>query len=406
MAVKQQLEAMFRCALAAVHGKKVVHQALVEQPLEGPVSVVAIGKAADAMLSGALEVLGEQLGRALLISKPGFISQAMQDDGRISCLYGGHPLPDAGSLAAGERLLSFIDNTSPGHQLLFLFSGGCSSLVEVLRRDIELPALQRVNQWLLGSGLDIDSMNVVRRALSLIKGGRLLHRLGNHDARVLLISDVPNDAPEVIGSGLLFTPPAKTSGMPRLPGWLQQLVDGALAHEQPGKPVEHRVIATLDMALVAAAECGRALGYPVRIMADRLSGAAQAAAGEIAGFLSSAQPGAYLWGGETGVELPDNPGRGGRNQQFALSAAVALADCPVCLLAAGTDGNDGMTDAAGAIIDGGTAGRIAAQGLDAAACLQAADAGSCLAVSGDLLETGPTGTNVMDMVIGLKLPDG
>ncbi len=402
---KQQLEDMFLSGLAAVHGARVVRHALTARPVNGPVSVIAIGKAADAMLAGAMESLGAQLSRALLISKPGFISQATHADSRITCLHGGHPLPDAHSLAAGEQLLAFIDAATPEHHLLFLLSGGCSSLVEVLRADVDLATLQRVNHWLLGSGLDIVSINLVRRALSTIKGGRLAQRLGKHAATALLISDVPGDAPDVIGSGLLCSPRTATSGMPPLPGWLRRLVNAALPTAPNGVPVEHRVVATLDMALAAAAERGRAQGHPAQVMAERLSGTAQSVAAAIAGYLSGAQPGVYLWGGETSVVLPERPGRGGRNQHLALSAALALADCPVLLLAAGTDGNDGTTDAAGAIIDGGTAKRIAARGLDAEARLRAADAGSCLAASGDLLETGPTGTNVMDMVIGLKLPD-
>ena len=402
---KQLLEDMFLSGLAAVHGARVVRQALTARPVAGPVSVVAIGKAADAMLAGAVESLGAQLVQALLISKPGFISQATCADARVTCLHGGHPLPDECSLAAGEQLLAFIDATSSEHHLLFLFSGGCSSLVEVLRADIDLTALQRVNRWLLGSGLDIIAMNQVRRALSTIKGGRLAKRLVNRDATTLLISDVPNDAPDVIGSGLLCPPRTATSAMPALPDWLRDLVNGELPIAQDRDPVEHHVIATLDMALAAAAECGRAQGHPVQVMEKGLSGSAQSAAADIAGYLSEAQPGIYLWGGETSVLLPERSGRGGRNQHLALNAALALADYPVSVLVAGTDGNDGSTDVAGAIIDGGTAQRIAAHGLDARAHLHAADAGSCLAASGDLLKTGPTGTNVMDMVIGLKLPD-
>jgi hydroxypyruvate reductase len=397
---------MFLSGLAAVHGARAVRHALAARPLKGPVSVVAIGKAADAMLTGAMESLGTQLVRALLISKPGFISQPMRRDARITCLHGGHPLPDANSLAAGERLLAFIDATLPEQHLLFLFSGGCSSLVEVLRADIDLAALQRVNHWLLGSGLDIIAMNFVRRSLSTIKGGRLAQRLGKRAATALLISDVPGDAPEVIGSGLLCPPRTATPGLPPLPDWLRRLVNTEQPVALDCEPIEHRVVATLDMALAAAAECGRAQGYPVQVMAERLSGEAESVAAAIAGFLRAAQPGIYLWGGETSVVLPEQPGKGGRNQHLALCAALALTGCPVLLLAAGTDGNDGTTDVAGAIIDGGTARRITACGLDAEASLRAADAGSCLAASGDLLETGPTGTNVMDMVIGLKLPDG
>jgi hydroxypyruvate reductase len=159
------------------------------------------------------------------------------------------------------------------------------------------------------------------------------------------------------------------------------------------------------MALEAAAQQAARLGYPVQLVQADVTGNAEDHAMRIIDFLHTASPGVYLWGGETTVRLPKKPGQGGRNQQLALCAALQMADRPdFLLLAAGTDGNDGNTHSAGAIVDAGTLARATACGVDAMQSLENADAGSCLAASGDLLVTGPTGTNVMDIMIGMKLP--
>jgi len=400
---RRHLETIFRAALAAVNGRTAVLAYLKAHALAGDVAVIAIGKAAGAMLAGARDALGAQLVSALLIGKPGHFDAGLQQDKRIHCMQGGHPLPDSHSLAAGAGLQRFLA-TVPAHtQLLFLLSGGASSLVEVLPDGITLDLLRRTNRWLLGSGLDIRSMNRVRQSLSAIKGGRLLAWLAGRPARALLISDVPDDDPAIIGSGLLYPAPAQARELPVLPDWLALPAHGPAP---PAGTVPHHVIAGLASALRAGADCARALGYPARVMPALLAGPAEQAARDIVQQLRDAAPGISLWGGETTVVLPEQPGRGGRNQQLALAAAIALqSQRAIMLLAAGTDGNDGPTQAAGAIVDALTVSRAAVRGRDAARSLQLADAGTCLEAAGDLLVTGPTGTNVMDMVIGLRLPD-
>lgn len=401
--MRQDLAAIFHAALAAVHGRKVVRDHLTGQPLAGEVAVIAIGKAAAAMLAGARDALGAQLASALLITKPGHTAPGLAEDTRITSLQGGHPLPDAHSLEAAARLLQFLAGLPAGLPVLFLLSGGASSLVEVLPAGVSLALLRRANRWLLGSGLDIHAVNRVRQALSAIKGGRLRAWLGERPARVLLISDVPGDDPACIGSGPLYPDAAAVRERPAVPDWLV-LPPAAATPSSAGTHVPpHRVVASLAMALQAGADRARALGYPARIMPEPLAGAAEAAALRIVRQLGAAAPGVYLWGGETTVVLPDPPGQGGRNQHLALAAALALQGRQdILLLAGGSDGNDGSTTAAGAIVDGRTVSRAAAAGQDAAAALRRADSGTCLAAAGDVLVTGPTGTNVMDMVIGLK----
>jgi glycerate 2-kinase len=403
-AARQHLEASFRAALAAVDGRTVVRQYLAEHPPSGDVAVIAIGKAAAAMLAGARETLGGRLAGALLISKAGHFDASLAQDARITCLQGGHPLPDAHSLTAGTRLLQFLTGLPAGLPVLFLLSGGASSLVEVLPDGVSLELLRRANRWLLGSGLDIRAMNRVRQALSALKGGRLLAWLDDRPARALLISDVPGDDPAIIGSGPLYPQPGRATELPDLPDWLVLPATTDVQH-MPGR-IPHHVVASLAGALQAGADCARTLGYPARVMREPLAGPAETAARRIVRQLRASAPGICLWGGETTVVLPEQPGKGGRNQHLALAAALALQGHPaILLLAAGTDGDDGSTPAAGAIVDSLTVSRAAARGFDAAGSLRRADAGSCLAAAGDVLVTGPTGTNVMDMVIGLRLPD-
>lgn len=366
---------------------------------------MAVGKAAAAMLAGARQVLGEDLERSLLVTKRGHAAGHWPAGCEV--IEAGHPVPDAGSLRAGQRLLEFLADAPSDAQLLFLISGGASSLIEALPEDMSLEDLQRLNAWLLASGWPISRMNALRRRLSRIKGGRLLDHLRGRKTRALLISDVQGDDPAVIGSGLLFpTVDVGDADAQAVPDWLRRWLDNAAAqaartHAQP--QVEAEIVARLEDALDAAAGQATALGYAVHRHPARLDGDAVATGRQVAATLIAGAPGIHLWGGETTVQLPEHPGQGGRCQQLALAAAELLAGHHgVALLAAGTDGSDGPGDAAGACVDGGSVARGSAEGLDASTALQQADAGRFLEAAGDLIDTGPTGTNVTDLVIGLK----
>jgi len=407
--VRQHLVWIFRAGIDAVHGTRCVAGYLEKYPLSGSVHVVAIGKAAGAMARGALQVLDGRVEGGLIVSKDGHIEPDLSRDRRLDCREAGHPLPDARSLAAGQALRDFLEALPGDAGLLFLLSGGASSLIELLPDGVKLQDLQRLTAWLLGSGLDIGAMNRIRRSVSLIKGGRLANLLKGRKATVLLMSDVAGDDPAVIGSGPLYPADNDTVAARDLPAWVEQLL-----RKIPQRPaavcagrVSHHVIASLDMALAAAAEQGRALGYPSTIMYDRLAGDATRAGRGVVARLSDKPAGLYLWGGETTLRLPGEPGCGGRSQHLALAAAGTMAGhAGMMLLAAGTDGTDGPTTAAGAVVDASTFSRIRACGLDPEDCLRRADSGTCLAACGDLLSTGPTGTNVTDMVIGIKYGQG
>lgn len=401
-AARRELLTLFRAALARVEGAAAVSGWLEANPLEGADwHVVAIGKAAAAMARGAEQALGERLLGGLLITKQGHAEPGPREPSRWAVRLAEHPVPGPGSLAAGEALLEFIEAVPASGRLLFLLSGGASSLAEVLPRGFDLEDLRRAGAWLLGSGLDIADVNRVRQRLSLIKGGRLRGYLGRRRACALAISDVAGDDVRAIGSGPLAEP--LPGGLPDLPDWLAEWVGRAVPPRESAPAVPHHVIADIDDALQAAAEAAAEAGFEVHRQGARLYGDAAETGARLAAQLRGAAPGVWLWGGETTIRLPEHPGRGGRNQHLALAAAVALSGTPgVCLLAAGTDGTDGPTEDAGAIVDGGTLARGQAEGLDAGAALAGADSGRFLEASGDLLSTGPTGTNVTDLVIGLK----
>lgn len=397
---RRALLQIYLAALEAVAGDRVVRDWLQQHPQPGELAVIAIGKAAEQMTDGAIGALGRQVADALVITRQttGLLGHRRS----IQVMASDHPVPGAASLAAGERLLRFIADQPKQRRLLFLISGGASSLVEVPAPGVTLDLLVRCNRWLLGSGLPIDRINAVRQRLSGIKGGKLLSHLQGRAAEVLLISDVQSDDPAFIGSGLLF-PRSDPGELPTLPGWLEKRLPPPVEMQAAVPP--HHLVANLAMALEAAATKGRELGLKVHLSRDYLSGDAREQGEAFARFLLRAEPGIYMRGGETTVELPPDPGRGGRNQHLALAAArVIEGQDGLLVLAAGTDGSDGCTSDAGALVDGGTVARAALHGLDAEASLRAADAGTLLQATGDLVNTGPTGTNVTDLLIGWKFP--
>lgn len=380
---------LLRTALAAVDGRRCTYEALRARALERPVWAAAVGKAAAAMALGAADALGARLERLLLVTKDGHAGAEVLRIAGVEVHESGHPVPDARSLEAGARLLQFVDEMPAGAQPLFLVSGGASSLVEVLAPGVTLADLERLTVHGLASGLAIDELNARRREISLVKGGRLSARVQGRGALGLFISDVPGDDPGVIGSGLLGPAAAPAT----------QARGGAASDD-----IERVVIASIEGARQAVLE--RAGGLAVHLPPGRLSGDAERLAVRIAHEVALGSAALTVWGGESVIELPAEPGRGGRNQHLALAAARLIAGRDdLYLLAAGTDGTDGPTADAGALVDGETCARVACAGLDVDDCLRRADSGAALAAAEDLVHTGPTGTNVGDLVLGLKLAD-
>lgn len=398
---RHDLLSIFQAALESVSGRGAVARTLAADQI--PCSAIAIGKAAEAMMLGALDVRGSDIVDGLLISKSGHFDVLKNQCPRINCIAGAHPVPDERSLNAGHFLLKYLSELPTERPLLFLISGGASSLVEVLPDGTGLEQLQQTNQWLLSNGLSIDAMNQVRSALSLIKGGGLIHYLGQRPVELLLISDVPGDNPSIIGSGLLV--PGERILPLGLPDWMSQWTASSLVPKTSYRDdIEPRLVASLAQARQAAADHAESLGYPVKLHRAHIGGSVDVVGRRLALELEEGWPGLYVWGGEPTVHLPANPGRGGRNQHLALTVAELIAGrSDILFLSAGTDGGDGPGEDAGALVDGSTFKRGERQGVSIHTCLKAADSGTFLEASDDLIHTGPTGTNVMDLMLGLKL---
>lgn len=393
-------------ALAAVDGRRVVAAALPDFALPAGCPVLAVGKAAPAMLAGAGDVLGERIGPAMCITRADAVRPGEPGLARARVLYGDHPVPGERSLAAGLELLAFLDRLPPAMPLLCLWSGGSSALVEALPEGVGAEALARANRWLLASGWPIEAVNEVRARLSCLKAGRLAERLAGRRVIVLAISDVPGDDPAVIGSGPWT--PAQALELPQgLPDWLAALLARAApqsaSRDCEYAEVDYRIVANGRQALAAAGDAARAAGVAPVLHAAPLEGPAERAAAEILAALVAGPPGLHGWSGETTVRLPPEPGEGGRNSHLALALGCELAgQDDVLALCAATDGTDGVGGAAGGWADGGVVARGAALRLDPHTALATADSGRYLAATGDALVTGPTGTNVMDLVLALK----
>ena len=367
--------------MARVAGRGCVAGALRANGMQaGAVWIAAIGKAAAEMALGAHDVLGAAITRVLVITKEGHVPPEARALPAVQIQESAHPVPDTRSLEAGQKLLHWLRELPDSAQPLFLISGGASSLVEVLEVGVTLEQLGRLNAEGHASGIAIAELNARRGRLSRIKGGRLAALLAGRPGRALFISDVPGDDPAVIGSGIMGPANAGPDHIVRT------------------------IVASLEQAMEAACVSAEKMGLDVQRAPKRFDDDALRLAVRFSHELHLSPAQVCIWGGESTVRLPERPGHGGRNQQLALAAARQLAGhAEDVLLAAGTDGTDGPTEDAGAIVDGDTCARIAVAELDADDCLRRADAGTALAASGDLIHTGPTGTNVGDLVMGLKL---
>ena len=415
----------YRAALGAVGGRESVRRRLATEGTFAPRFAFALGKAAAHMMAGAFDVLGERIERALVVTKHGHAGDVLDPGWPVEVVESSHPVPDASCLAAGQALVEFIDAIPADADVLSLVSGGASALVEVLPDGFDASDLARVNEYLLAAGHPIGAMNRVRKRISRIKGGRLAQRIAPRRVLSLAISDVPGDDPKVIGSGLLVAHSSEDVAADDLdlPPWLVEMGRRAppLSGEDAAVRVSARrirteVIARPAAARAAAAAACRSAGIDVVGHPNLLEGDAVATGRRIGREIAGAKPSAHVWAGETTVVLPPSPGRGGRCQSLALAAAMEIgarvAGLPragstgIFVLAAGTDGTDGPGEDAGALVDAGTIARGMAGGFDPERSLRAADAGTFLEASGDLVHTGPTGTNVMDLVIAMKAGPG
>ena len=389
-------------------------------PPRGRTLVIGAGKAGGAM-AAAVDALwpADAPISGLVVTRYDHVPPAYRArPGRIEVVEAAHPVPDAAGQQAARRILGLVQGLTADDLVLCLISGGGSALLSLPAEGLTLADKQAINQALLQSGAAIDEMNCVRKHLSAIKGGRLAALCAPARVLTLTISDVPGDDPAVIASGptvpdattcadalavlqryAIALPPAARAGLER----------GAFESPKPGDPrfagQALQMIATPRQSLQAAAALARAQGLAAHILSDEIEGESRevgrvhaALARSVAQHATPFQkPCVILSGGETTVTVRSKGGRGGRASEFLLGCAIALQGAPgIWVLAADTDGIDGMEDNAGAIVTPDTLARAAALGLKSADFLDRNDAYSFFAALGDLVVPGPTFTNVND----------
>jgi len=402
---KKQFVHYWNAGINAVHGRKAICEYLQNENRVSFDVVLAVGKAASEMTLGALDVQPHLTG--LVVTKYGHLSAELSHFPHIRCFEAGHPVPDAASLDAGEQVFNWINHLAPQAKLLVLISGGASALLEALPEEMTLQDLRDLNQWLLSNGLPISTMNYWRKRFSKLKGGRLAQRLNGRKTLALLLSDVPGDKLSDIGSGLLVAESQQNIHTPALPKKLAGCLKHVPALPSPDDScfanIRTHIVGSNRIACQAVVRAAQAAGHRVIDNPELLQLDIGITAQTLAQKLQAMPVGVYVQGGETTVQLPDKPGRGGRNQALALHLAILLREhINISVLCAGTDGNDGVTDAAGAIIDGQTYAKAQAAGFCPEKSLAQANAYPCLQAAEALFITQPTGTNVMDLVIAIK----
>jgi len=414
----------FDAALHAVEPGAALARALDDAVAPKQLHVLAAGKAAVPMMETArawLAAAGSGPRGTLVVGGPG----SCRGRDATGCVEGDHPRPGWGSIGAADRIAEFAAAAAPGDECWVLLSGGFSSLAAAPIHGVGMHDLADLFDALLASGLDIRAMNGIRKRFLRWGAGRLAAALPGVRVRVLAISDVPGNREEDIGSGPCAPDSLRLQDVRRLldsPALRERVpadVERSLRMQEragvetlkAGDPafshVTFRVVASNEDAVAGAAARARALGA-VRIEHLPLHGEAASAGMELGRRLASTQPGTWIiGGGETTVTLERTSAAGGRCQELALAAARELAGIAhVALLAAGTDGRDGTTDAAGAVVDGETWEAIRGRGSDPAAALATHGAHSALDGAGGLIRTGPTGTNVMDIVVAVRAASG
>ncbi|MBP2561580.1 hydroxypyruvate reductase [Neorhizobium galegae] len=408
---RELLEALFAAAVKAADPLTGIVKHLPAPPANGRTVVIGAGKGA-AQMAAALEGVWTGPLTGVVVTRYGYGCETTS----IEILEASHPVPDAAGLAGAKRLVETISGLSENDLVIALVCGGGSALLPAPPEGLTLEDEIALNEMLLASGAPISAMNVVRKHLSTIKGGRLATATR---ARVvsLIVSDIPGDNPAFVASGPTI-PDASTrhDALAIVEQYKLKLPEAMIVHlnspaadapkpEDPGfARHEHFVIASAGVSLEAAAEVARAHDVTPYILSDSIEGEARDVAlvhAAIAREVSLrdrpfAKPAVLLSGGETTVTLRSKAGKGGRNGEFALALALAIDGHEITALAADTDGIDGSETNAGAFADGTTARRLRASGLDGRKLLDGNDSFSGFSAIGDVFETGPTGTNVND----------
>jgi hydroxypyruvate reductase len=416
-------EDIYRAAIARLAAARLVSEQLAAEPLPaGPVRLLALGKAAAPMLEAARAALGERARDALCVHPEG--TRAPEG---VRAIAAGHPRPTPRSLEAGLAILAWAD-ANRGTPALVLLSGGGSALAVAPAEPLlgnaftfeeKVEALAEV----MRAGATIQDLNAVRKHLSALKGGRLGERLVPAPVRVLVLSDVPGDDLSTIASGPLVPDPTswgdvfrvleETGARDRIPPAVRRYVDGAVdadVFETPEPddprfdPIAHRILAGPVHLARAAAEAAGARGFHAEADPAPLTGDVAAVAARLEAWAranAGRGPRLLALGGEPTIRIPRSAARadGGRAQHLALLAARAISGLPAAVLAAGSDGRDGPTEHAGAVVDGATVGDAAARGVDLDAALAEARSGPACEALGAAIPRFETGTHLCDLMM-------
>mgnify|MGYP001017630658 FL=1 len=410
MTIHQDARAIVDAAIEAVLPDVAVKNALSDMPGDRPVYMVAIGKAAWKMAEAACEALGDRLKAGVVVTKYGHAKTPLE---RVEIIEAGHPVPDEHSVRGAARAMALVDRLGAGDRVLFLVSGGGSALFEMPLDGVTLEDIASATRQLLASGADITEINTIRKHLSAVKGGRFAEACAPAEVVSIVLSDVLGDSLDAIASGPAH-PDGTTSqdALRIVQKYGIELTDGAmeaLRRETPKalENVKTRIIGNVTRLCTQAEETARALGYEPLILTTTLDCEARDAGSFLAAIAREVRasgrpvkaPCAVILGGETVVHLKGS-GRGGRNQELALSAALGIQGmADVTVFSVGSDGTDGPTDAAGGIVTGDFVEICRAKGLSAEAHLQNNDAYAILGAADGLIFTGPTGTNVNDLTV-------
>lgn len=398
LTARELLLHLYQVAVDAVDGRYLVADWLRQHPSEkmAYTHVVAVGKAAAAMLDGAYDECSS-IRSSLLICPGDKLTRKQLRNPDIECIASSHPVPDEKSLQAGEALISFVSRLDQNDKVLFLISGGTSALVEAPVDGLTIEDFQAITRYLLGSGKDIHQMNAWRQQFSRIKGGGLLKYVKCR-ATQLLISDVKDDIADYIGSGPLVAcnhDPGEDDVLCRY----QHRRDPVQATE----PLDTHIIGNLAVARQAVHTAAQAEMLDSQVHEEFIEGNVELVARQLYDYLKNAPPGIHVWGGEPTVNLPETPGIGGRNQALALYFARLVKDMPgLHLLSAGTDGADGNSNCSGGIVSMHTLQKAEKMGMDVQAELDKANSGMVLMATDDLVPGHASSTNVMDVIIAYK----
>ncbi len=407
MREKEDLKKIFMAGVDRVLGFNAVHNFLENNIIVGEFNLISLGKAGSSMAQAVLENKNIDIKSGLIITKRKHLDSQLSNFKNIESLESDHPTPSEQSIICGKKLIKFIEDSDKDTKFLFLLSGGGSSLAENLVDGFSLNDLVEITDALLSRGYNINEINGVRKYFSKIKGGKLANYINKRKTIVLTISDVPHDDPKVIASGPLSYDDFEID-LNKYDDDISEKLKKVNPLSCPNKDnflnIQTNIIAKLDDAKLACSDLGKKLSYDIHINQKFIEGDVNELSNYFHSYLLNCPKGLHIWGGESSVQLPANPGRGGRNQQLALLMAEKIQNLDnVTFLSAGTDGTDGPTNDAGGIVDGKTINLGEKLDLNYQKYLSEADSGNYLDKVDALITTGPTGTNVMDLILAIKI---